>query len=72
MQLHLKHVFLLINNLFDVKDVNYKSDLEKVMNPPQAENSELYNVLKRARFATKDGQKYVYQMLVRHDQILKS
>ena len=25
-----------------------KPDLEKVMNPPQAENSELYNVLKIA------------------------
>ena len=42
------------------------------MNRPQVENSELYNVLKIAWFATKDEQKYVYQMLVWHDQILKS
>ena len=48
------------------------ADLEKVVDHPQAENSELYNVLKIARFATKDEQKYVYQMLVWHDQILKS
>ena len=34
-------------------------DLEKVVNRPQAENSEFYNVLKIARFATKDEQKYV-------------
>ena len=42
------------------------------MNRPQVENSELYNVLKIAGFAAKDEQKYMYQMLVRHDQILKS
>ena len=47
------------------------TDLEKVVNRPQAENSKLYNVLKIARFATKDEQKYVNQMLVWHDRILK-
>ena len=48
------------------------ADLEKVVNRPQAENSELYNVLKKAGFATKDKQKKVYQILVWHDRILKS
>ena len=48
------------------------ADLEKVLNRPQAENSELYNVLKIARFTTNDEQKYMYQMFVRHYQILKS
>ena len=38
-----------------------RTDLEKVVNRPQAENSELYNVLKIAWFATKDEWKYVYQ-----------
>ena len=41
------------------------TDLEKVVNLPQAENSELYNILK-------DEQKYVYQMMVWHDGNLKS
>ena len=35
-------------------------DLEKVVNFPQAENSEFYNVLKIAGFAAKDKKKYVY------------
>ena len=39
----------------------FKADLEKVVNRPQAENSELYNVLKIAWFAPKDEWKYVYQ-----------
>ena len=43
------------------------ADLEKVVNRPQAENSEFYNVLKIARFATKYEQKYVCQMLMLHD-----
>ena len=47
-------------------------DLEKVVNYPQAENSEPYNVLKITQFATYYEQKYVYQMLVCHYQILKS
>ena len=38
------------------------ADLEKVVNHPQGENSELNNVLKIARFVTKDDQKYVYIM----------
>ena len=37
-----------------------KSELEKVVKCPQAENSEIYNVLKIAWFATKDDQKNVY------------
>ena len=48
------------------------TDLEKVVNRPQAENSELYKVLKIVWFTTKNEQKYVYQMLVWHDKILKS
>ena len=48
------------------------ADLEKVVNLPQAENSKLYNFLKIAWFATNYEQKYVYQMLVWHYQILKS
>ena len=47
-------------------------DLEKVVNHPQAEKKEIYNVLKIAGFATMDEQKYMYQMLVWHDEILKS
>ena len=35
-------------------------DLEKVVNRPQAENSELYNVLKIAYFATINEQKCMY------------
>ena len=46
--------------------------LEKVVKRPQAENPELYEVLKIAWFATKNEQKNVYQMLVWHDGILKS
>ena len=34
--------------------------LEKVLNFPQAKNSEIYNVLKIVRLATKDNKKYVY------------
>ena len=49
-----------------------QTDLEKVVNRPQAENSEVYNVLKIVRFMTKDKQKYVYQIVVWHNQILKS
>ena len=52
--------------------MNFRADLEKIVNRPQAEKSELYNVLKIAGFATMDEQKYMYQMLVRHDGILKS
>ena len=37
-----------------------RTDLEKVVNCPQAENSELYNVLKLAWFATMDEQMYMY------------
>ena len=48
------------------------SDLEKVVNRPQAEKPELNNVLKIAGLTTMDEQKYVYQMLVWHDAILKS
>ena len=48
------------------------TDLEKVVNRPQAENSELFNVLKIARFATKDEQSYVYQMLLWHLSKLES
>ena len=48
------------------------SDLEKVVNRPQAENSELYNGLKIAWFATKDKEKHMYKMLVWQDVILKS
>ena len=47
-------------------------DQEKVVNHPQAENSNVNIVLKIARIATKDEQKYVYQILVWHDEILKS
>ena len=50
----------------------FDTDLEKVVNRPQAENLELYNVLKIARFTTMDEQKYMYYMLVWHDEILKS
>ena len=38
----------------------YLADLEKVINRPQAENSELYDVLKIMSFATMDEQKYMY------------
>ena len=55
---------------YNFHNILWQPDLEKVANCPQAENLELYNVLKIARFATKDEQKYVYQMLVWHDQIL--
>ena len=47
------------------------ADLEKFVNRSQAENLEVYNVLKIECFATNDEQKYVYQMLVWHDQIIK-
>ena len=50
----------------------FPPDLEKVVNHPQAENSELYNVLKIVWFATKCDKKYVYLMFVQHDKILKS
>ena len=45
-------------------------DLEKDVNHPQAENSQVNNVLKIARFAKKDEQKYVYEILVWQDGIL--
>ena len=50
----------------------FGSDLEKVVNHPQAENSDVDIVLKIAGFATKDKEKNVYQILVWHDGILKS
>ena len=36
------------------------ADLDKVVNHPQAENSELYNVLKIERFTTMNEQKYMH------------
>ena len=36
------------------------ADLEKVINCPQAENSEFHNVLKITLFATKDKEKQMY------------
>ena len=45
-------------------------DQEKVVNHPQAENSHVNIVLKIARIATKDEQKYVYDILVWQDGIL--
>ena len=36
------------------------SDLQTIVNRPQAENSGLYNVLKIAWFVTIDEQKYIY------------
>ena len=47
-------------------------DLEKVENPSQAENLELYNLLKIVGFPTKDERKYVFKRLVWYDGILKS
>ena len=44
-------------NLFIIKKT---ADLEKVVNCPQAEDSELYNVLKIAKFVTKVDQKCEY------------
>ena len=38
----------------------FLADLEKVVNRPQAENSDIYNYLKIAWLGTKDNQKYVY------------
>ena len=35
-------------------------DLEKIVNCPQAGNSEIYNVLKIMLLATKDKEKHVY------------
>ena len=40
--------------------VHLVTDLEKVLNRPQAENSEFYNVLKIAGFATKYKENHVY------------
>ena len=40
--------------------MNPSTELEKVLNCPQAANSEFYNVLKIAEFATKDKEKHVY------------
>ena len=40
---------------------------QKVVNSPQAEFSEFYNVLKIAWFPIEDEQKYVYSMLVWYD-----
>ena len=37
-----------------------------------AENSELYNVLKKALFTTMNEQKYMYLIFMWHDEILKS
>ena len=45
--------------------------MEKVVKCPQAENSQIYNLLKIVCLTTKDKQKYVYQLLVLHDEILK-
>ena len=42
--------------IWQVPTCKMEPDLEKVVNRPQAENSELYNVLKIAGFATKDKQ----------------
>ena len=50
--------------------IKVKPDLEKNVNHPQAENSQVNNVLKIARFAKKDEQKYVYEILVWQDGIL--
>ena len=40
--------------------VEVEADLEKVVNRPQVEKPELYDVLKIAGFATMDEQKYMY------------
>ena len=50
----------------------YVADLEKVVNCPQAENPHIYSVLKIACLMTKDNHKYIYQLLVSHEKILKS
>ena len=50
--------------------LDWFADLEKDVNHPQAENSQVNNVLKIARFAKKDEQKYVYEILVWQDGIL--
>ena len=55
-----------------ITEIMKNADLEKVVNHPQAENSGLYNILKIAWFATNYEHKYVYQMLVWHNRILKS
>ena len=52
--------------------INLVADLEKVVKQPQAEKSELKNVLKIALFVTKDKQKYVYWMFAFHGEILES
>ena len=49
-----------------------RTDLEKFVNCPKAENSELFNVFKIVCFATIDEHRYIYQMLVWHIEILKS
>ena len=48
------------------------ADPEKVVNCPQAENFEIYNVLKIPCLVTKDNHKSKYCLLVWHDEILKS
>ena len=40
--------------------ISTQPELEKVVNCPQAENSDLCNVLKIARFATKGEEKHLY------------
>ena len=50
---------------------NLLTDMEKVVNCPQAENLEIYNVLKVPRLATKVNQRSKYYLLVWHDEILK-
>ena len=48
------------------------ADLEKVVNHPQAANSEISNVLKIAWFRTMDEQKFMFQMFLGLDEILIS
>ena len=49
-----------------------QADLKKVVNGPQAENSEFYNILKITWYATKDDQKNAYELVMWNDQLLKS
>ena len=44
--------------------IKQTTDMDKITNCPQAKHSELCNVIKKARFAMKDDQKYLSKMLV--------
>ena len=51
------------------KTTKSESDLEKFVKYPQAEISEINNVLKIMSLVSKNSRKYVYQLFVWHDEI---